>query len=423
MMADGENIILREYLESLRLSRDILDVMLGGRSAIDTRGGLLPISDLDSATHFIEAYGYKSDEPIQAAELLGVYQESLRFIQKYFLRPGNPDGYELTIPTSFFELNDVRKLFVYVTEKDLKHAERKSWACAIIRVMHTISHLDKDIRADYLAEIQQQVFDRFYKEVHNVGETIFLGNPKGASPIELVYFQTKPRKSRDSQILKLLHKEENVAEDIYDQVGVRFVTRSRMDSLRVLKYLRDHSLVIPGNVKPSRSRNALVDPFLYRRVWREVRSQVEKNELSTPAEIDAYIEKRLLDRPMEKDTKLMGTSNPFSSDKYTAIQFTSRHLIKIRNPVYDDVKKLKSLVSKSGDEELIKYAKRVDVRQLSREQSFFYPFEVQILDARGYEEAQNGQAAHKSYKAAQVGVAALRVLGALVSREERMESQ
>ncbi len=408
---------LREYLESLRLSRDILDVMLGGRSSIDTRGGLLPVADLDSASFFIDAYGYKADEPIQAAELLGVYQESMRFIQKYFLKPGSATGYELTIPQTFYELQDIRKLLLYVTETDLKHEEQKLWACAILRVMHTICHLDKDIRADYLSTIQQQVFDRFYKVVQNVDDRIYLDDSKDSSPIELMHFHTKPRKSRDSQVLKLLHKQENVAEDIYDQVGVRFVTRSRMDSLRVLKFLRDRSLVIPGNVKPSRSRNALVDPFLYRRVWREVRSQVEKDHLRTPGEIDAYIEKRLQEQP--KESKINGTSNPFSSESYTAIQFTCRQLIKYRNPVYDDVKKIKAMVMESGIDELKKFADRVDIGQLSREHSFFYPFEVQIMDARSYEEAQSGLAAHKSYKAAQVGVAALRVLGTLVPSNER----
>lgn len=414
---DGENKVLREYLESLRLSRDILDVMLGGRSAIDTRGGLLPVEDLESATKFIEAYGYKAEQPIQAAELLGIYQESMRFIQKYFLKPGNPNGYELNIPQTFYELQDIRKLFLFVTERDLKHAERKLWACAILRVMHTICHLDKDIRADYLPTIQQQVFDRFYKVVQNVEDRIYLGDPKDPSPIELVYFHTKPRKARDSQILKLLHKQENVAEDIYDQVGVRFVTRSRMDSLRVLKFLRDRNLVIPGNVKPSRSRNALVDPFLYRRVWREVRSQVEKDHLRTPGEIDAYIEKRLQEQP--KEAKIAGTPNPFSSENYTAIQFTCRQLIKYRNPIYDDVKKLKSMAVANGTEDLKKIAERVDIGLLNREHSFFYPFEVQIMDARGYEEAQSGLAAHKTYKAAQIEVAALRVLGTLVPANER----
>ncbi len=75
----------------------------------------------------------------------------------------------------------------------------------------------------------------------------------------------------------------------------------------------------------------------------------------------------------------------------------------------------------SESDELKKFAERVDVGQLSREHSFFYPFEVQIMDARGYEEAQSGLAAHKSYKAAQVQVAALRVLGTLIPTNDRGE--
>ena len=222
---DGKKSELDAYLESLRLGRDILDVMLGGRSAIDTRGGLLPIYTLEDAEEFIGAYGYYLDNHIVSAELSGLYQESLRFIRKYFLKPENPEGLDLEIPQPFFELQDIRELFLYVTDKTMDKALRMNWACAIIRLMHTIVHLDKDIRADYFSTIQQQVLDRYYKEIHNEDGRLYLGSLKDTNPIELTHFQTKPRKSRDSQILKLLHKEENVAEDIYDQVGVRFVTK------------------------------------------------------------------------------------------------------------------------------------------------------------------------------------------------------
>jgi uncharacterized protein (TIGR04562 family) len=412
--------LLETYVGSLRLSRDVLDVMLRGKSAIDTRGGALPTKSVDAASRFIAAYGFNLEDPIQAAEVLGVYHEAIRFIQKYFLRPGNPEGLELNVPPSFFELDDIRKLFVFSTERQIEFSTRTHWACSIIRVMHTIVHLDKDFREDYFPTIQKQVFDRFYKEIHNIGERIFLGDPKSANHIELKYFQTKPRKERESKILKLLHKAENVAEDIYDQVGVRFVTNSRMDCLRVLKFMRDHNLVVPANIKPSRSRNSLVDPFLYRRAWREARSAVQKGDLSSVTEVDSFIEARLLEEQskklVSKDGKIAREPrNLFTADSYTAIQFTSRQLIKYRNPVYEDVKKVKLMLRDSESAELRKYGERLDISSLAKEQLFFYPYEVQIMDAKAYEDSQSGSASHVTYKAAQVQVAAMRVLGHLTT--------
>lgn len=407
---------LEHYLASLRLSRDVLDVMLGGKSAIDTRGGVLPTKTTEAATRFIEAYGYNLEDPIQAAELLGTYHEAIRFIQKYFLKPMNPEGLTLTVPPPFFEITDIRQLFIYSTDKQVEHSVRTHWACSIIRVMHTIVHIDKDLREDYFPTIQKQVFDRFYKEVHNVGGAIFLGNPKSINPIELKYFQTKPRKERDSKILKLLHKAENVAEDVYDQIGVRFVAKTRMDCLRVLKFLRDHNIVIPANLKPSRTRNSLVDPFLYRRVWREARFEVQRGELASTADIDVFVERKLLealDDKVDRAGKRESVRNLFSADSYTAIQFTGRQLIKYRNPVYEDVKRLKVKLKETADPEIRKAVDRLDISSLAKEQLFFFPFEVQIMDARGYEESMSGSASHNAYKAAQVQMAAIRVMGTL----------
>lgn len=411
---------LENYLASLRLGRDVLDVMLGGKSAIDTRGGILPTKNEEAAERFIEAYGYKISDPIQAAELLGAYQEAIRFIRKYFLKPENPEGLELQIPTLFLELQDLRRLFVFTTNKDIAVSERTNWACAIIRVMHTIAHLEKDLREDYFPTIQKQVFDRFYRQVHNVGGKIYLGNPESKNPIELKYFQTKPRKERDSKILKLLHKAENVAEDIYDQVGVRFVGKSRIECLRILKYLRDHNIVIPANIKVSRSRNSLVDPFLYRRVWREARNEVVRGAITSTEEIDEYLERRLGEAQEEKrettPKRRERLANLFTADSYTAIQYTGRQLIKFRHPAYEEVKRLRDRLRDVEDLEIRKILDRLDFASLAKEQMFFYPFEVQLMDERGYEESNSGSAAHSAYKAAQIQVAAMRVLGTLVKR-------
>src|SRR3990167_1594865 len=100
---------LKEYTESLRLSRDVMELMLRGKSAIDSRHGV-PIRSAEEAERFLHSYGYNSENPVESAELIGNYQEALRFMKKYFLKPENTDGAELEIPRSFFELADVRDL-------------------------------------------------------------------------------------------------------------------------------------------------------------------------------------------------------------------------------------------------------------------------------------------------------------------------
>lgn len=402
---------LIRYIDSLYLGRDLMDLMLRGKSVIDSRRGLA-IATRDSAARFLAGYGYNLDNPVEAAELLGNYQEALQFIRKYFLKPEAPEGADLEIPRMFFEVSDVRDLFVWAGDKGLAHEEviRMRWACAVLRVMHTISHIDKDLRHDYFSTIQQQVFDRFYKELHNVDGKLFLGDPK-SDGIELVKFQTKPRKARDSLIIKLLHKAENVAEEVFDQVGVRFVTKSSVDTVRVLMFLNDRNIVMPMNLRPSRSRNNLVDPLVYRRTWREAKREVKGGILSSRAEVDGLMERALEAGAQRGDGK---GHNPFSSANYKSIQFTCRQLIKFKNPAYEQLKALRTALKGSVDPAVKAAVEQIDISRLTREQRFFYPFEVQIVDLKNHQEAESGQASHAAYKAAQQQTAMKRVLGQLL---------
>ncbi|MGE3262586.1 MAG: TIGR04552 family protein [Bacteriovoracia bacterium] len=403
---------LLAYVDSLRLARDVMNLMLRGRSVIDSHHGL-PIRTVEAADEFLFKYGYNLENPVEGAEVLGNYHEALRFIRRYFLKPDNPDGADLEIPKAFLELSDVRLLFAWASDKSLEEINRTRWACSILRVVHAISHLDKDLRHDFFPEIQKQIFDRFYKEIHTEEGKIYLGDPRHANSVALEKFQTKPRKTRDSVILKLLHKKETLAEDVFDQIGVRFVTNSRIDVVRVLKYLRDRYIVMMMNLRPSRSRNNLVDPKLYRRKWREVRHAVVRGELSDREAINSLLESSLLEGYAEAQKEIT-ENNPFTMSTFHSIQFTCRQLIKYRSSVFEEVKNLRALLRNTQDQEVKSVMDRLDFSQFAKEQRFFYPFEVQIMDLENFEEAESGRASHAVYKAAQTKMAMHRVLGHLL---------
>ena len=59
---------------------EVLDVIISGRSSIDSPNGF-QTSGRDEATRFIESYGYNPQDPIEAAEILGNFQEALNFIR------------------------------------------------------------------------------------------------------------------------------------------------------------------------------------------------------------------------------------------------------------------------------------------------------------------------------------------------------
>lgn len=393
---------------------DVLDIIVAGKSSIDSPTGF-QLKNLDEAQRFIESYGYDLENPIERAEVQGNFHEAINFIRKHFLQPDNPEGLKLEVPRKILELADVRELFLMAAmhfpgqTADTQGIALRGWACSLLKVMHTIAHIDKDLRSPHFADIQKQIFDRFYKVIHrDADQKLYLGE-KDDDPfrVDLVAFETKPKKSRDSIIIKLLHKPENVAEDIFDRVGLRFVTHTRLDALRLVKYLKDKMIVMPPNIKPSRSRNTLVELDYFRDQLGSILARAENHEIPE--------DQLIADLEEAARSPIVNPENPHSSEFYRAIQFTCRQLIKLRNPLYEELKGLKSLVkSKETEEELTKAVERIDLKYLQREIRFFYPFEVQVVDVRSAEENEKGRSAHSEYKRAQVQTAMRRVMGAFI---------
>lgn len=393
---------------------DTLDVIIAGKSSIDSGTGF-NIRTADEAERFLVSYGYDPQDPIENAELLGNFREALNFIRKYFLQPENADGLRLEVPRKLLELSDVRDLFLMANlhypgqMADGQGQSLRDWSCAVLKVMHTIAHLDKDLRSPYFSDIQKQIFDRFYRVVHrDSNKRLYIGGEESdPCRIDLVAFETKPKKSRESTLLKLLHKSENVAEELFDRVGLRFVTETRLDALRVVKYLKDNMIIMAPNIKPSRSRNTLVELDSFKDVLLEYLPSAEEGRMSE-AELIAHLENGARVPEVNPD-------NPHSSEFYRAIQFTCRQLIKLKNPLYSHLREVKQSVKTLGaPEEVIKGLEQIDLKYVQREVRFFYPFEVQVMDRVSAEENEKGRSAHSEYKRQQVQTALKRVMGALI---------
>lgn len=383
-----------------KIGESVLDVLIGGVSFLDAKSGFKgSFSDNDSAEKFLQGYGYDIIDPIELAELQGNMQEAIRFIKRYFLKPDNAEGLALEVPKKLNDLLDVRELLLHASGEE--DSELRNWACAILRVVHTINHIDRDIRTHYFGEIQKQIFDRFYRHLHrDEAGQLFLGrSEEDPLRVDLVEFQVKPKKARDSTLMKLLHKPESVAEELFDRVGLRFITKNRVDSVRLVHFLEQNHVIVAANIKPSRSRNTLID------------TQVFRNTLTLNLS-DAEMTQKLDETPFPKSKP---GENQFSSEHYRAIQFTCRQLIKIRNSLADEIRELKQ-VSKGHElsAALQVVIDKMDPRQVQRVIRFFYPFEIQIMDEVGFIENEKGRSAHHEYKKAQQRAALIRVMGSLV---------
>jgi uncharacterized protein (TIGR04562 family) len=392
---------------------EILDVVVGGKSALDTKNFLGPMSSIEQVNQFLKGYGLDPNDHVTKAELFGNFQEALQFIKRYFLKEGNPDGLDLKLPNSLLMISDISQLFLMATDDTPSKKEDKLWAEIILKVMHTIMHADKDLRSNYFNIVQTQIFDRFYKYIfRNEEGKLFIGIKGTENVVALVDFETKSKKTRESVIIKLLHKAENVAEELFDRVGVRFVTNSRFDTLRVIRFLVEKNIVIPHNNKPSRAINTMIDLPRFKEAHQRVLKMALRNNLSEERFV-AAMEREIQECDMQKEGS---ERNKFTSKSYQSIQFTCRQLIEYKNPFLQEFNDLRRIAKKLNPEEneLARRVLNMDISLVARDIRFFYPYEIQIVDQAAFQENSQGDASHQEYKRQQVQSAMKRIFKAMI---------
>ena len=397
--------------EKFQLDWESLDLVIEGKSAFDAErflGGTLRPDSIDS---FLAGYGLLNPGPVMKAELFGNFQEALQLIRRYFLKEGSEEtGIDLKIPSKIFMITDLEELVRLAAQEE--ETEDKLWAEVILKVVHTILHVDKDLRNKFFKNIQTQVFDRFYRYIQrDSNNKLYLGK-EGQYDLPLLEFDTKSKKSRDSVIIKLIHKAENVAEELFDRVGIRFVTENRFDCLRVINFLISQGVVVAQNIKPSRSQNSLINFEAFKNSYLELISKAEKEKLSE-AELLQEIENIIEPHNVQN----IDFENAHSSDQYRSLQFTARQLIRYRDPFLDEFNKFKQHISEqyAEDAELISKMKSLNTSNISKTIEFFYPYEIQVVDKESHENNLVGEASHQEYKKAQVISARNRLFKKLVS--------
>jgi uncharacterized protein (TIGR04562 family) len=210
-------------------------------------------------------------------------------------------------------------------------------------------------------------------------------------------------------LLKMLHKPENVAETIYDQIGIRLVAEDQLGVLMVIRFLLDHHVLMPTHIKPSRSRNLMIDMEALA-AWTEALPMPFRIQDLSPED------RQMLSRTLALKTPKQD-QNPFSSKDYSAVQFTARTLIRLPSPASRALDAIQSRLQTLGDTELSDLAGIPELQKDQEEFTFFFAHEVQVMEQSGFQSSRSGPASHAEYKQRQRDAARRRVLQGILQEE------
>jgi uncharacterized protein (TIGR04562 family) len=351
-------------MQKVNFNPFILGSVLGENISLDFPR--LFLQDRDDALRFIHAYGYDLSNVEDLRKVWSYHRQAIEILESELLIE---DEKIPALLRNREELGDITQLFLVASLNQIKDSGHQKWACAILRVMHVLIHLDNDLFTTFTDDIKYQILKPIAQHVHKEDDLMFLGNDEDR--IEIINYEEKSFKQNHSAVVKLLARQDLIALTLLDRVGIRFVTKNVVDIFRVIQYLIDKNLISYPHVISSLSKNTICPTPIF--------MSALESSMSSGGKIDlTKLEEKIfqgLDQLKAHDSGI----NPFTSKDFKFLKFITRQFLRIKRG-----------------------ADKPDF-------TFFYPFEIQILDKETYDKNMEGHASHAEYKNRQRQAARLRV--------------
>jgi uncharacterized protein (TIGR04562 family) len=374
--------------DAMPLPWDILQGLVQGESVIDQ--SVIHIRSRQEAHRLALAYGFDLTSTEDSSYLNHLLAEALHFIADRLLEPGHGEdqfaSLQLSLPEHLYE-RDIVSLCMMASDKSL--GLDSQWACAILKVLHTLIHIDYTPRLQWLEQAQEQFVQGYSNVLRYCEDANGVVLSSGDKQLLLYGVELKEHKTRDSLLMKLLSRKNNVVELIDDLMGIRLITHSIPDVLIALDILMDAQLLIFSNIKAERSRNTLIDMDEFQHLWKYSHAALKPHgETTKPAWEDLLSTLRQLEASLPAHNTF-STHNPHSDVNYRALHITTRQFVKVP-----------SLIT-------------------GKPQRVFFPYEIQCIDKAHYISNQEGDIAHSRYKHRQLQRSRRRVLGDLLPLAQR----
>ena len=322
-------------LEAIRL-------VLSGDSVIDWFR--IDVRNGDQLEILLKVNGYDLSNIHDQKRMAYLQQEALKYLD---------DQYPHQIPQVLREPRlDIRGLFE-LASLPAKRSASQLFACMILKIMHTINHLDA---RELFHRCELKASELFAAVEHKVENAVHSMQEEGFHIVDLY----GSHKDRASMITKLLAKKENHAAAIYDKIRFRIITKCLPDILPMIYFMG--RTICPFNyIIPGGSHNNLIsftDLLGYFPSFQHYTNLLKRRGDSTALHSSAF-------------------ENEHSSAEYKVINFVSDIPIRVDEFLYTP-----------------------DFAELGR--IIFVPVEFQIMDEVTYQTNELGSASHSKYKQRQL---------------------
>lgn len=236
------------YLREPRLSGWTIDflervrLILRGGSVIDWYR--LGFETAEEVREFLEVNGHDVDDAADQQRVRALLKEAASYLRSEL---------DLDVPTSLSEPDTLDWPFLVASRRssDPKESADQRTACILLKLVHTMNHLEARELRLALALPEVEVFARVEARV---GDSMRRLQQEG---LPILRFDMS-RKARDSTITKLLSKRRATAAQILDRLRFRVLVEQRSDIPSALAAMT--RLLVPYNhVIPEESSNNLID--------------------------------------------------------------------------------------------------------------------------------------------------------------------
>lgn len=214
-----------------------IQLMLRGQSVVDWHR--LALTSDEDVRRLLALNGLELTDPRDVARLADLRQQAVRYIA---------DVLKLRLDEAIAEKSPWVQLPLIASGKA---GPQQRQACTLLKVMHILYHLDaREMRAS-LAISDSEIFSLVEESVTRMFDEL---RTAGVPVVEFSW----SRKTKESQVTKLLLKKETNAARVFDRLRFRLIVRDPEDLIPTLRIML-HRCIPFNYVVPDQTVNTLID--------------------------------------------------------------------------------------------------------------------------------------------------------------------